>query len=142
MTSELTGKFRAKTDFIKYFSEVLQLYVPPDKMINKDFIKMVLTEQKSMLPLSEVRWVSVPHYDELSVKKFLPKFAEDEEFMMFMPVVNPESRVPERAYFWNVLNTVQNDYVQKVISHANNIRMKADEDTKAVDCIEVSEQWW
>jgi len=74
MTQQLMGKFRSKSDFMKYFSELLQLYVPPEKMVNKDFIKMVLTEQKAMLPLSEVKWVSVPHYDELSVKKFLPKF--------------------------------------------------------------------
>ena len=52
MTQQLMGKFRSKSDFMKYFSELLQLYVPPEKMVNKDFIKMVLTEQKSMLPLS------------------------------------------------------------------------------------------
>ena len=52
MPSELIGKFRSKQDFIKYFKESLQLYVPPEKMINKDFIKMVLREGKSMLPLS------------------------------------------------------------------------------------------
>ena len=52
MTQQLMGKFRSKSDFMKYFSELLQLYVPPEKMVNKDFIKMVLTEQKAMLPLS------------------------------------------------------------------------------------------
>lgn len=56
MTHELIGKFRSKSDFIKYFSEnrtypsfltkfcAVQLYVPPAKMVNKDFIKLVLTE--------------------------------------------------------------------------------------------------
>ena len=44
MTQELMGKFRSKADFMKYFSELLQLYVPPEKMVNKDFIKMVLSE--------------------------------------------------------------------------------------------------
>ena len=46
MTHELIGKFRSKSDFVKYFSESLQLYVPPNKMLNKDFIKQVLTEKK------------------------------------------------------------------------------------------------
>ena len=77
VAQELLGRFRSKTDFIKYFTECMQLYVPPAKMVNKDFIKAVLTEQKSMLPLSEVKWVTVPHYDELAVKTFLPKFSED-----------------------------------------------------------------
>ena len=44
MTHELIGKFRSKSDFIRYFSENLQLYLPPEKMVNKDFIKQVLTE--------------------------------------------------------------------------------------------------
>ena len=121
------GRFRSKADFIKYFTECIQLYVPPEKMVNKDFIKMVLAEQKSMLPLSEVKWVNVPHYDELSVKKFLPKFEDDKEFMKYIPAVTMESRIPARDYFWNILNTVHHDYVKKVIEHANNLRMKAND---------------
>ena len=41
-------------------------------MLNKDFIKQVIAEQKKLLPLSEVKFVHVPKYDELSVKKFWP----------------------------------------------------------------------
>ena len=78
MTSELVGKFRSKTDFIKYFSESLQLYVPPNKMVNKDFIKQVLTENKKLLPLTEVKYVNMPRYDELSVRKFWSIFQKDE----------------------------------------------------------------
>ena len=78
MTSELVGKFRAKTDFIKYFAESLQLYVPPNKMVNKDFIKQVLTENKKLLPLTEVKYVNMPRYDELSVRKFWSLFQKDE----------------------------------------------------------------
>ena len=72
MTQELIGKFRSKSDFIKYFSESLQLYVPPYKMINKDFIKQVLTEEKRLLALDKVKYVNMPRYDELSVRKFWP----------------------------------------------------------------------
>ena len=41
-------------------------------MVNKDFLKGVLTDKKKLLPLSKVRHVNVPHYEELSVKKFWP----------------------------------------------------------------------
>jgi hypothetical protein len=88
------GKFSSKSDFIKYFEEarkyntvlliifgVVQLYVPPAKMINKDFLKKVLTEEKQLLELSEVKYVHVPHYDELSVKKFYPMLSQDEKLM-------------------------------------------------------------
>ena len=35
MTHELSGKFKAKSDFIKYFKECLQLYLPPAYMMTK-----------------------------------------------------------------------------------------------------------
>ena len=103
---------------------------------------MVLREEKSILPLYQVKWVTVPHYDELSVKQYLPRFQEDEEFMKYMPMITAESRVPERSFFWNVANTVQFDFVQKAIQHANNHRMKAAEGDGELQQIEISEQWW
>ena len=41
-------------------------------MINKDFLKDVLTEEKSLLKLEEVKRVNVPLYDELSVVSLWP----------------------------------------------------------------------
>ena len=115
MTSELIGKFRSKRDFIKYFSESLQLYVPPEKMINKDFIKQVLSEEKQFLEIKKVKFVNVPHYDELSVKKFWPRVQTDRDFMRYMPDPTPDGRLPDRTFFWNVLNTVQTQYVKNVV---------------------------
>lgn len=81
MTSELVGKFRSKSDFLKFFKESMQLYVPPEKYINKDFLKQVLAEDKKLLPNMEVKPVNVPLYDELSVKKFYPMLQTDPTFM-------------------------------------------------------------
>ena len=74
MPSELVGKLRSKADFIKFFKEGCQLYVPPENFINKDFLKQVMAEQKDLLPMARVRTVNVPLYDELSVRKFYPMF--------------------------------------------------------------------
>ena len=125
MTSELQGKFSSKKDFIKYFEEsckyaiwfwpvfwTVQLYVPPAKMVNKDFLKQVLIEQKKLLPLSQVKHINVPHYEELSVKKFWPILSADENFLSYMPDPTVEGRLPDRMYFWNVANTVQHKYVE------------------------------
>ena len=75
-------------------------------MINKDFLKRVLREEKHLLPLTDVKYVKVPRYDELSVKKFWPMLREDETFMKFMPEKSNDNKFPERDYFWNVANTV------------------------------------
>ena len=80
-------------------------------MVNKDFLKQVLTDEKKLLQLNQVKYVNVPRYDELSVKRFWPILREDEKFMSYMPNPTAEDRLPERVYFWNVANTVQHDYV-------------------------------
>lgn len=33
MPNELFGKFSSKSDFIRYFREILQLYLPPEYMM-------------------------------------------------------------------------------------------------------------
>ena len=51
---------------------VVQLYLPPEYMMNKDFLKEVFREEKHLLKLNEVKRVNVPLYDELSVLTFWP----------------------------------------------------------------------
>ena len=74
----------------------MQLYVPPDTMINKDFLKEVLAERKDLLELSKVKFKHVPLFDELSVVQLWPLMKEDKEFMTFMPDKLPKGRIPDR----------------------------------------------
>ena len=46
-------------------------------MINKDFLKAVLAEDKDLLKLSEVKFKNVPLYDELSVVQLWPPMQKD-----------------------------------------------------------------
>ena len=84
----------------------------------------------------------MPRYDELSVKRFWPLMQRDPAFMLYMPDATLDGRLPEREYFWNVLHTVQSEYVQRLIQHANEQRMTAQEDGDGADAIENSEEWW
>ena len=111
-------------------------------MLNRDFIKQLLREDKKLLELRQVIQVSVPRYDELSVKKFWPLMHQDPAFMQYMPDPTPDGRLPEREYFWNVLNTLHTDYVQRLVEHANAQRMTVQQDGDGADAIEISEEWW
>ena len=61
-------------------------------MVNKDFLKKVLTEQKQLLQLSEVKYVHVPHYDELSVKNLYDDFMKLEGVKKYFPNSYPKGR--------------------------------------------------
>ena len=59
----------------------VQLYLPPEIMMTKDFLRSVLKEKKKLMKLSDVKFISVPKYDELSVKTLFPHMKNDSVFM-------------------------------------------------------------
>ena len=61
----------------------------------------------------------MPMYDELFVKELWPDMQGAEEFMKYFPAQFPKGRVPDRTYFFNIMNTLMEDYVQQIIKHAN-----------------------
>ena len=63
----------------------LQFYLPPEALINKDFLKQVLAEEKTLIKKSNVSYIEVPHYDELAVKNLWPQFAGDDLLVRYFP---------------------------------------------------------
>ena len=111
-------------------------------MMNKDFLKEVFTEEKVLLKLHEVKWRNVPLYDELSVVRLWPMMKEDKSFMRYFPAKLPKGRVPDREYFFNILNTFHGPYLDQIIQHAHNQRMDVQAEAKARETIEISDDWW
>ena len=91
-------------------------------MLNKDFLRQILVEEKKLLELSEVHWIEVPKYEELSVKSLYPKFLGDDKMMTYFPDRLPKGRLPDRAYFFNLMNTVYPEYTQELIRVAQSNR--------------------
>ena len=111
-------------------------------MMNKDFLKEVLAEDKALLRLDQVSRVNVPLYDELSVANIWPMMKIDEKFMMYFPTKMAKNRLPDRGYMFNILNTFQPNYLQALIKHANDQRNSVSNDAIAREAIEVSDDWW
>ena len=97
----------------------MQLYTPNEIMVNKDFIRELLTEQKKLMPLKQIKQVNAPNYDEISVSNLWPKWQQDAAFMVYFPSSLPKNRLPERQYFFDILNTLHEEYVQALIRHAH-----------------------
>ena len=110
--------------------------------MNKDFLKEVFAEDKELLELKEVRWINVPLFDELSVINIWPMTKEDKQCMKYFPQKLPKGRVPDREYFFNILNTLYPLYVQEIIRHANEQRNSVPNDAQVRETIEVSDKWW
>ena len=154
-TCEFIGRFNSKKDLCRYirqnckaralFNQLLllvQYYLPPTGQVTKDFLKQVVNEEKDLLPVSEVKWVNMPQYDELSVSNLWPQVKTQKEVMKYIPSKFRKGQQCSRAYFFNVLNTVLPAYVDKLIKHANNKRMDAGIDDPKLDYIELSDRWY
>ena len=111
-------------------------------MINKDFLKEVLAEEKDLLELKQVKWINVPLFDELSVINIWPMTKGNEKITKYFPTKMPKGRVPDREYFFNILNTFQPKYVEIIIRHANEQRNSVTNEARAKETIEVSDKWW
>ena len=48
-------------------------------------MKDVLCGKKSLMKKADVVKITVPHYDELSVKALWPQLSKDAEFMQYFP---------------------------------------------------------
>jgi hypothetical protein len=110
-------------------------------MINKDFLKAVFAEDKDLLKLADVKFKHVPLYDELSVVQLWPPMQNDAPFMRYMPSKLPKGRLPDREYFFNVLNTLKEGYVTSLLEHAIRQRNSAEAEHNEDQVVEVTEHW-
>ena len=62
---------------------LVQYYLPDEAVVNKDFLKDVFAGKKELKLNSEITYVHVPHYDELSVRNIYPMFKKDPEFQKY-----------------------------------------------------------
>ena len=89
----------------------------------------------------DVQKIAVPHYDELSVKALWPDVKKDAEFLKFFPDSYPPGRGPPRQYFFDILNTLQPDYLKRILDHANEQRMAAEGADQKEHTIAISKFW-
>ena len=118
------------------------MYVPPDTMLNKDFLRLILADDKKLMPLAEVKWISVPRYDELSIKNLFDAVKEDQDVMAYFPDSLPKGRQPDRTYFFNILNSVHSEYTRNLISVAQKYRYQAGAAQADQGVVQVSDAWW
>jgi hypothetical protein len=115
--------------------------MPPKAKVTKDFLKLVFADKKALIPMTQLRPVTVPKYDELSVKNLIADIMTIPELAKFFPAQNYPGCLPEREYFFNVLNTIDPHYVQALITHAQTKRFADKNPQDNPNLMEISEHW-
>ena len=123
------------------FFYLVQYALPPMSHINKDFLRQVFKNEKKLLKKSEIRTVKVPQYDELSVKNLWKDLSKEEQFKIYFPDFKEGDKLPERQFFFDVLNTIFPDYLASIMQHASKQRMAADGEELKKETIELTPEW-
>ena len=80
-------------------------------MFTKDLAKEVFTGNKKLLKMRDVKFINVVKYDELSVKNLYQKLLSLEGMTLYFPTKYPKGRQCDRAYLFNVANTLYENVV-------------------------------
>ena len=86
--------------------------------------------------------MNVPQFDEISAKSVFPLFKNDPEIMKYIPDLLAAGKLPDRVYFYNILNTVHPEYMSNAIKHANEQRYGSGQINNQMEEIKVSDSWW
>ena len=115
--------------------------MPPQNMIQKEFLKAVLTGEKALLKMNAVRFINVPAFDEISIKALYDQALEMEGMSKYFPSKYAKSRQADKTYFYNVWNTLYPEEVKEVINFANRQRFTITEEKARDESIIITEDW-
>ena len=93
--------------------------MPPKNQVNKDFLRLVFQDKKKLLKKADISYINVRHFEEISVKNLWATLKDDEAFSIYFNSKYAENRFPDRAYFFNMLNTTYPNYLENIITNAN-----------------------
>ena len=85
-------------------------------------MRQVLIGTKSLKKKSEINYIHVPGYEELSTNRLWKDMKDDKNFNIYFQDEYANQKAPCRNYFFCLLNTVYPEYLKKIMEHANKER--------------------
>ena len=87
------------------------MYVPPKCELNRTYMKAILKGDKVLIPLNLVKFINIPKYDELSVRKIMDLIKGDLHVLKHLPDDYQKKRTISREWFFNVINSVHPEFL-------------------------------
>ena len=107
-----------KLDLCALSFDLVHLYLPPKNSINKEFLRKLLRNEKEVFSLEKVKFIKVPKYEELYLNRVREEVKDDEDIRRHLPDLGTKSKSLDRSFFFNVVNTLQPEYLKVLIELA------------------------
>ena len=82
------------------------------------FIKQILAGTKNFLVTADAPLLFVPHLPEFTLDNLLVMFANDAQFLSYLPDPNTQSKRINREFVYRMATSVRREYMSLVIDHA------------------------
>lgn len=100
----ITKRFKDLKAFVIHLSS--RMLLPQERYCDSEFMQQLLSGKKRFLPTGNVRYVKMPKIDELKFKVVSEKWGLYPLSAIFLPDRVGTKKAYDRAFFFNVLNTV------------------------------------
>lgn len=104
-------------------------------------MKLVFAGKKDLIPQSQIRPITVPRYDELSVSGLIKDAMANSDLAKFFQDQKTLADLPDREFFFNVLNTIEPEYLSALIRHAQSLRFNNLAKDENPNIIQINDFW-
>ena len=89
-------------------------------------MKEILSGERSYYKIQNIKWVTVPNFDECCPKKIIESknLKQQKEILQYCPEVYDRGYPKDREYFFNILNSIFPHSIEKMVFDAVQRRRK------------------
>ena len=111
-------KRAGKSDFSALIIRVSELYLPPKSQCELGYLQDLLTGAKLYLKVDQVRVITAPKYQELSIRNLYNAVEDDKELLKYLPNPNKVHSKISKQFLWTVLDALRPDFAKQIAQHA------------------------
>ena len=109
--------------------------------MNKEFFKSLFKGEKKANKVDDVKHIIVPKINELGINHMLDMIKGDESVRQYLPDEYFKKLTPDRAFFFNTINTLYNGFLPELISGAQRQRVEETKKDESKQVIEATDEW-
>ncbi len=99
------------------------VFLPPYEWCSKIFLGQLLTGKRKWVFRKDVPRLSAPKWPELALADIWPQIQEDRELLLYFPErATINAKLPNRDFFWGILQTLRQNYCEDLIAEAQDRR--------------------
>ena len=100
------SKYQSKKEVYRFLTHDCGSYLPSYDTVTIFHMRDIVAGKRTRIKEAKVKTINIPHFEGLTVEKFLAYAADKPEVMMALPILERERLKLPRSYIANVIYTI------------------------------------